>query len=422
MRRWWPWLLFVLALIPALFVNTTEASVNQPAPSDVTLAIFSNPNNLDPALADSPSDWAVDSNIFEPLFRTTTHGVVASSLVSHVQLSAKTVTLTIRPLPLVGGGHLTAAVVAGALSRTLWPKVLSPTAQSLLKPVVGSQKVAQGKSSFISGITVVGRDTLVFHLRQADSQAFLSNLANPALSIVPASDMLRGGPDWQLSNLYGTGGFRMTNWVPDGQLNFQKVGGQGPKTVTLMEFSSFSRALQSFENGALDFVPLDPQQLSQVPKKLQGKIRLAPLPGTVDLYYRSGAHHVSQYSHLSLSHWVHQSFSGKVTALTGNWPSSVPDNRRMTVYVDNSLPEAMALAKTLVGLEPHRVSIHLVSPAHLAKLAGKNQIGAYIGDQNYFASGISVPLVPLESFWLAYGPLRVYSTGALDWHSLTEHP
>lgn len=330
------------------------------------------------------------------------------------------VTLIIKPVKLVGGGHLTAAIVAEALARPLWSTVGSATARTLLSSVVGEKAVIRGRTRYLSGVAVVNASTVTIRLTHTVTRGFLKNLANPALAIVPVNDMERGGANWQWLNLYGTGGYRMTNWVPNGLLSLSRVSGRGPQTVDLQIFSSFKAATLAFQNGGVEFVPVSPDQVARVPRVLRGDIRALPMPGDLSLVYRSGAKGVSAYPHLSIQRWVDKSFEGRIQALSGQWPASMRAGKPMTVYVSGELPEAVRLAKTLARLEPGRVTVRQVSEATLASLAKRGLITAYIGRANLFKSGQTVPLAPMRSLWLAsaFSHAAVYANGALNWHSL----
>lgn len=423
--RWWPWLLLILALVPALLVNQRRAPLTNATPTEnASEAILSNPNTLDPALATTASDWAVDSNVFQPLFQIGPSGAVSKNLVDKVSLSGHTVTLTIAPTPLTGGGHLTATMVAASLARPLWSEVKSPVAQTLLSSVVGSKRVMSGKARYLSGVAVVNGSTLTIRLKHAAGRSFLKTLANPALSVVPVQDMQGGGANWQWMNLYGTGGYRLTNWVPNGSLTLTRVRGRGPTVIDLPIFSSLKQATLDFRNGSVDFVPINATKVTTLTGSLSRDVRSLSIPGNLFLVYRSHAKAISAYPRLSIQRWVDKSFRGHITSKGGHWPGSLPSGRPMTIYVNQNLTEAVQLADTLAHLEAGRVTVRRVSLSTLKSLAHHNQISAYIGQANLFKSGTLVPLAPMRSLWLVnplYRHVQVYANGSLNWHSLTRH-
>lgn len=421
--RWWPWLLLVLGLVPALLIHGARRPMGGATPTEnVTIAIFGNPATLDPALASTPTEWEVDSNVFQPLFIQKVGGGIGKNLVQTYTISGRTLTLTLKPLTLTNNHPLTAAIVAGALARPLWPQVHSTLASTLLQAVAGSHSVYRGKARYLSGVADVNRTTVTIRLTHAVTPGFLKSLANPALSIVPTADLTRGGPDWQVLNLYGTGGFRLTNWTPGGSLSFARVRGRGPSVLQLQIYNTLRPALLAFKNGVLSAVPINPEKLSLVPSDLVKDIRPLTVPGDLYLVYRRGAIRVSAYPRLNINRWVKDSFRGRITALPGAWPTTMRNGRPMTIYVNQAMPEAVQLAQTLARLEKGRVTVAQVSATQLHTMAKHNQINAYIGQANLFKSGTTIPLAPQRSLWLLtanFSRPSVFANGVLNWHSLT---
>ncbi|NMP22843.1 ABC transporter substrate-binding protein [Sulfobacillus harzensis] len=425
MRRWWPWLLLVLALVPALLISKPKQPQVAVPNNRVSEAIFQNPATLDPALADNPSEWAVTMNVFDTLYQVTSSGQVMPNLVSHASMSNKTLTLTIRPKRLPNGQTLSASVVAGALSRPLWPEVGSSQAKALLAHVQGAAQVEHNKLPYLSGVAVVNPDTVSITFTKPVTSAFLKALANPALAIVPVTDEKRGGAYWQLSNLFGSGGYRLTNWVPNGSLSFRRFSGHGPAHVQLTEYSSFQEALLAFENQVVDLVPVDPGQLSKIPQKLLKDVRALAVPGNLELVYRPHAANISTYPAVSPAAWVKSTFRDRIPSLHGNWPSGVRHGRKLVLYVNAGQPEAVLLADRLAKLRPGKVIVRAVSGTSLQALAKGNKIGAYIGQVNWFKNGAVMPLAPLRSLWLVNPAIQApqaFFNGTLDWHSLTLRP
>ncbi|PSR20436.1 MAG: ABC transporter substrate-binding protein [Sulfobacillus acidophilus] len=425
-HRWWPWLLLLLALVPALLIAKPRQQLSSTPPAEnVSEAIFSNPNTLDPALANTASDWAVDSNVFQPLFRVTSTGRVVGELVSRYSIRGHELTLVIKPALLTHGEDLTAKIVAEALARPLWSQVGSAAAAHLLSPVVGVRAVLSGSARYLSGVVVVNRDTVRIRLRHRVGPGFLKTLANPVLSIVPPQDQERGGADWQLIDLDGTGGYRLQNWTPNGSLTFTRTSGRGPLEIVLDIYSSFKQAVLSFENQTVSVVPVNPSRIALVPLRLVHEVRALPQPGDLYLVWRKGAVHASTYPTVSVSRWVSTSFRGRIPALHGRWPSTIASDRRMIIYVNQDLPEALQLAQTLARLKPNRVTVRAVPLSRLKTMAQNNQISAYIGQADLFKSGTAMALAPMRSLWLvnpAIHEMRVFANGALAWHSLTSKP
>lgn len=115
-RRFWPWLLFVLAFIP-LFMIARLKTPTSPATQTVWQeGVLQSPDTLDPAASHTPADWAISANIFQPLFQWTPRGI-RPLLAEGASMAGRTVQVTLKPhVTLANGQPLTAAVVAGALA------------------------------------------------------------------------------------------------------------------------------------------------------------------------------------------------------------------------------------------------------------------------------------------------------------------
>ncbi|AEJ39249.1 extracellular solute-binding protein family 5 [Sulfobacillus acidophilus TPY] len=421
-RRFWPWLLFVLAFIP-LFMIARLKTPTSPATQTVWQeGVLQSPDTLDPAASHTPADWAISANIFQPLFQWTPRGI-RPLLAEGASMAGRTVQVTLKPhVTLANGQPLTAAVVAGALARALWPRTHSPQAARLLAPVVGAQQVAAGKAAFVSGIQVVNRSTLAFHLTSRATPAFLAALANPALSIVPASDMIRGGPNWQLTNLWGTGAYRLLDWTPGGNVTLVRRSGRGPEEVTVTVQPSWDLAELSFVNQAIDALQVPANQVVSLSSGVRRQLKVFRLPGQLTLYYRQGATGVSRYPLISVREWVKAAFGPDIPGISSAWPKGIPAGKPMMLYVNQNNLLAVQLAHTLQRLRPALVTVVPVSSQTLQSLAKSGQIAAYIGQTDWFShTGATMPIMANRTFWLvrhrAEG-LSVDQNGALLWSSI----
>lgn len=423
--RLWPWALLGLALVPALLITIPKPHVVEPSPAQTTLVevIWAMPHNLDPALASTPADWQVDDNVFEPLLSETSAGQVVPGAASLVTFQGHTVTVVVGSHKLANNRSLTASTVEEALARPLLPTVNSPVARVLLRNVVGYRSVISGHQNYLSGIRVVSKNTLTITLKTPASLGFLRNLANPALSIVPLSDQVQGGPNWQFTNLVGTGGYRLTNWVPLDHLSFQRVTGSGPTRVDLELYSSFHLALLGFINKTVTVLPVPANQLAAMPTRLSRQVTFLPTPGTLSLFWGAKSPHASTYPvKAPVSQWVDRAFAGRVSALGYSWPSGMPAGHPMTVWVNGQDTAAVVLARSLAHLTAGKVSVRVSSASQIRALASSGQIAAYIGTQNWFKAGKTLPLMHRGNFWLWNQDVlsaTSFANGALNWHSIT---
>ncbi len=423
--RVWPWFLLGLALVPALLINVPKPQVIETSPAQATLveAIWSMPTNLDPALANSPSDWQVDDNVFEPLLSETSSGQIVPDVASLATFQGNVVTIKLGNHRLTNGGIMTADTVAEALARPLLPQVNSPTAKHLLSSVVGYQHMVSGHLNYLSGVKVVNPSSVTITLKHSATVAFLRALANPALSMVPLSDQLRGGASWQFTNLYGTAGYRLTNWTPGDHLTFQRVFGTGPSQVQLQLYSSFQLAVLGFINKAVSVVPVAAAQLRKVPVKERNRIAFLPTPGTISLFLSPNLRKISAYPTTApINTWVSRTFLGRESSQGFNWPTGLPTDRAMTVWVNGQDSTAVVLAQTLSKLTHGKVSVQVSTAAQIQALASKGQIAAYIGTQDRIRRGTGIPLVRRGNFWLLDHDIMTaqgFANGALNWQSIT---
>ncbi len=423
--RIWPWLLLVLALIPALLINAPKTQIKPPAPRSTAMveAIYQMPGNLDPALATTPADWQVIDNVFEPLLSTTPGGKIVPAAASLVTMSGNTVKVKMGTHRLSNGRVLTAFAAAGALDRAVLPPVNSTIARSLLSGVVGYRALIAGHKNFLSGIKVLNANTFTITLKHPATLAFLSNLANPALSLVPMIDQQEGGANWQFSNLIGTGGYKLSGWVPGDSLSFQRVSGTGPRGVTLSYYPSFHSALLGFVNHIVSILPVPIDQIAGLKHTLQRRVQFLPTPGTLSLYLGSTSHGVGAYPALApVSAWVHDTFAGREASAGQNWPSGLPSGHPMTVWVNSHDTAAVSLAKTLAKLTKGKVTVKLGTSSQIHSQAVGGTISAYLGTKAWFKGGTSLRLARRGNFWLWRSNItgaQAFANGALNWHTIT---
>lgn len=423
--RIWPWFLLGLALVPSLLINSPKTSI-QTAPSGAATmveAIYQMPGNLDPALATTPSEWQVIDNVFEPLLSETSQGQVVPAAASLVTMSGNTVTVKMGSHRLSNGARLTAFAAAGALDRPLLAPVHSKLAGQLLSSVVGYHALISGHQNFLSGIKVVNANTFTITLKHAATLGFLKNLSNPALSLVPLADQQHGGPNWQFTNLIGTGGYALSGWVPGDHLTFKRVAGAGPSTVTLAYYSSFQSALLALQNQLITVIPVPVNQIAGLKPSWQRRVQFLPTPGNLSLYLGSTTHGVSAYPALApVSTWVRDAFSGRETSLGQSWPAGLPTGHPMTVWVNAQDPAAVSLAKTLAKLTKGKVTVQLGTASQIQTAATGGKISAYLGTHQWFHAGTLLTLARRGNFWLwssRVASATGYPNGALNWHSMT---
>lgn len=441
MARAWPWLLVALALAPAWLVHAgapaslpTSATAHQ-----VSVAVFDNPNSVEPAVATTLSGRMVADNVFQTLFRQGPHGSIRPDLAESALVSGTSVTVVLSSARLTNGQPVTASMVKQALSYALSPAVHSSVVRRLLADVVGAGRVERGLSSALAGLSIVGRHRLVFHLKSPSAE-FLDVLANPALGIVPLSDVVDGGPYWQTTNLFGSGGYQLTEWEPDALMDFQHPG---RPLIEVARYSGLKEAWHAFQNGQVAAMPVATAERGQLPAAARRLLRYLPTGGQLELMIHPVAGSPWAVPHLArkrldqvgLERLVRTALGGHVPAathvpaLTGGGATGAGGAGPLPVLVDASNPEALALGQALVKLAPHGFTVTDLSASTLRAEWSAGAVSAVLvpvmpNDPWTPPSGtgvVTVRLAPTGALWLLTPSLRgveVYSDGALDWSTV----
>lgn len=428
MSRWWPFLLLILALMPAVLIRPPHVPTPTPVAvgGTVTIATLANPKTFDPAFARNSAEREVADNIFQPLYRVNSVGHVTADMAATSSFHGRQVVVQLKPQSLNNGQPVTADMVASSLARLIWVHAAAATS---LRPIVGYRKVVSGHNKYLSGVKVTGQRTLTITLKRSAGRWFLRRLSNPALAIVPVGAMTEGGPNWQLLNLFGAGDYRMTAWNLSASVSFQRVKGHsGPRYVQMVVYPSFHQAVLSYINQAVDIVPISATAITQIPQKFRSQIRVLPVPGVLSLYINDKSKAgIATYPKISPRKWVNQAFLGRLPAVrTSTWPTIKSSHgSRMTIGVNQNNAEAVQLGRTLRKLSHGRVSIRLMPVGVLMADARSGSLSAYLGIVDVFPHGVHMALAPMTTFWLinpAITSAGVYADGSLNWHRLVVKP
>lgn len=416
--RLWPWLLLALALLTTLLIRKPAANLVPAEQAQFTLAVLRDPDTLDPALSDRPEDFAIVQNVFETLLRETPTGALVPRLAAGVTAAGRTLTVRLKPARIVNGTPVTAALVAESLARPLWRSVRSPLAEKLLRPVVGESAVIAGKAAYLSGVRVLGRRELTIRVaRASEAAAMMAALANPALAIVPVGDQLHGGSNWQFVDLYGSGGWRLTDWAPGNGLVFRRAFGSGPDGVEVTEYPNQKVAELSVVNGAADAFEIGAQALSSVPGSWLRLVRPVRLAGNLILAYRPARNGTSPLAGLPVSRWVMSALRGKALTVSARLPGALP--RHLTVAVNPKDPEAVRLAEGLRRLSPAVVVVQ-APPANFAGLVARGRVDAVLSGHAVAGLTGSITVAPRMTWWMMPSKLRAafFADGQVIWHTV----
>lgn len=452
MGRLWPWALVLLALLPAVLLHVKRPAAPAHVPLGITVAALGSAPTLDPATSSALVGRVVADNVFQTLFRLNPNGTLSPDLALSATGGGTSITLTLAHATLSNGVPLTASAVANALARTLWPGVASSLSSPLLVSVVGSTRVIQGKSRTLSGVTAVSAHVLRIHLKTADP-GLLYQLANPALAIVPVSDLIQGGAYWQGTNFIGSGAYRMFSATPDAIMQLDKVKGAGPNSVSLLHFPTFEEAALSLVNGQTQAVPVAWSAMRQgmVPPfrtylrwlPTGGQITLAIYPVAGSPWRTAGGAKVLQA--VNAKRWVKAAFAGLVPAQAVSWPTlspgaatpaspstgksgttvSHPALPSLNVAVNSQDGEALLLAHTLTRLYPGHFTVTVLTPSQLSTAVHAGTVSAVLASTWPGASPVAKPptsiqICPTGVLWLLKGHAlhpSAFQDGALNWQS-----
>ena len=440
MARVWPWLLVVLGLSPALLVHAADPpSVPVHATSQqVPIAVFDNPNTVAPAGATTLSGRLVADNVFQTLFRLGPHGTVRADLAESALVAGNTVTVVLSGAHLTNGRPVTAAMVATALSRLVTPAGSTATTLRLLSDVVGVSQVELGRAAAVSGIQTVGAHRLVFHLKAASS-TFIASLANPALGIVPTTDLTQGGPYWQTTNLIGSGGYTLHQFEPNALMDFSRSTGPA---VTITRYPTFSEAWHAFQNGAVAALPVSLAQRGTLPAPARPRLRYLDTGGALTLMVNPGVSGpwatgagATVLEGVGLARWVRAALGPTVAPSASHLAAIAPpgapaagtaSHTAIPLAVDASNPLSAALGRALATLAPHRFAVQDLSATTLRREWAAGTLPAVLAPvfpndpwaAPAHGTPVSVSLAPTGAFWLlapSLHAMQAFSDGALNW-------
>lgn len=389
-----------------------------PHPTTVVEAVTSPPTTVDPALARTLGERTVAANVFQTLL-TPTPGGVAPGLAQSWEVSGNVVTLHLNPQArLTNGQPLTAATVAEALARPLWPSVASSPAKALLGLVVGSDQVARGSARTLSGVAVLDRETVAITLKNppADPTSFLRGLAQEVLAVVPADDLLQGGPNWQLTNLWGSGGWQLEGWQLHSSLAFRSSLPGVSWEVKVENFGSPALAAASVANNLAQVWSLEPSGLKALSSSELAQVHF--VPDRQELVWSALSPSAGAVV-VPVQRLARAVFRDKVPV--DGMPASLTAPPGV-VAVDGEDPWAVALGQAIAAQSRGA----LVARTWTAGTPLPQGTVAYLGpDPSAFPTGVSQPLMAEGGLFMwssAISGVGVYPNGLLNWAQMAFRP
>jgi hypothetical protein len=447
--RLWPWVLIVLALLPAALVHApTPPPVPGSATDIVTVAVTGSPAaTVDPAVAVQGAGALIGDNLFPTLFTIGPGGMLAPGLAVAASASGNVVTVQLGRNRLVNGVPLTPAMVVRALSRDLWPSTGAPLAARLLADVKGAAAVEAGKAQWVSGIQATGPYQLRFVLT-APRANWVYRLANPVLGIVPVRDLTGGQGFWTLTDLVGAGSWRLVDAIPSASMEFQAVGGLPPTLVDIQRYPRLREAALALVNGQVQAVAVSWGDVGQLPAlvkathgSLRADIRFLAQDARLALVFNASSAtgwNKVQPTGPRVRVLVRQAFGGVVPpAANGRLPGpAAPPSggaaasvaSPLPVAVDAADPMALAAAKELERLDPEAYRVTVLTPGAWQAALAQGTLPAVLTTvwpgqplPSAMAGWQIRPLAPAGALWLVARTVPhvvALPNGMVQWTSL----
>ncbi len=200
---------------------------------------------LDPAREHGYNETLVMNMLYSGLVRTDRDlNVIPDQAIWQISADRKVYTFTLHPHVMFSDGTpVTALSYVYTWTRALLPVTTSPTAFSLLSPILGADEVHSGKTQTLTGVRALNDSTLQVTLTKP-APYFLTSLTDPLFFPLNQKLVARYGRDnWPQSGVepgLGTGPFILETWQPTVQLIFvPNPHYYGHKTALTMVVASF---------------------------------------------------------------------------------------------------------------------------------------------------------------------------------------
>jgi ABC-type oligopeptide transport system substrate-binding subunit len=219
---------------------------------------------LDPVRDHGYNETLVMNMIYSGLVRTDKNlNVISDQATWQISADSKVYTFTLRPhVAFSDGSPVTAQSYVYTWTRALLSATTSPTAFSLLSPILGAEDVHNGKTQRLAGVTALNDATLQVTLTKP-APYFLASLTNPLFFPLNQKVVARYGrhnwPQPAAESGLGSGPFLLKTWQPTVQLIFvPNPFYYGRKTALARVVASFVNdprvALKQYDVGQTDLV------------------------------------------------------------------------------------------------------------------------------------------------------------------------
>jgi len=277
---------------------------NEASATTFRYALANNPTTLDPAKVQDVDTMDLLGNIYEPLVRygedNKVEGVLAESW--SVSPEGTAYTFKLRDAKFHDGSSVTASDVKASLERALSKELASPTAQTYLGDIVGSQEVLAGSAKELSGVKVIDPKTVEISIDKPRPY-FLGKLSYACGSVVPAKQGTAEIREVKAS--IGSGPFALDSFSPEQQVSlkaFADYYGEKP-AITGIErriIKDASTRLALFKSGETDMTTLEKQDWAAVKgdSKLKDELKFINRPAVFYLLLSAKAQPAFKDVHL----------------------------------------------------------------------------------------------------------------------------
>ena len=233
-----------------------EDPITEAPAGGVFRRVWSDPPTLDPALVTDTTSSGVVVEVFSGLVALDTDLRLVPDLAESWEISpdGTVYTFTLRPdATFHDGKPVTAHDFKWSIERAADPRTASPVADIYLNDIVGFEDVFEGRTTEISGITVVDDRTIRFTI-DAPKAYFLAKLTYPTAYVVDQVNVEEGGSTWtDMPN--GTGPFRLKEYRIGERIVLERFenytrGGTGVDTI-LMNLAG-GQQMAMYENDEID--------------------------------------------------------------------------------------------------------------------------------------------------------------------------
>ncbi len=277
----------VLALVASQGLLLLGEETGGPAPAAGSLRLaWSEPETLDPAMAQDVGSWAYLLHLHSGLVRLGPDLTVVPELAQwQVSADGRTYTFTLREdARFQDGRPVTATDVKYSLERATDPALQSPVAEIYLGDIVGVREKLAGRAREISGVAVLDQRTVAITI-DAPKVYFLAKLTYPTSAVLDRRNV-ESGADWS-KHPNGAGPYRLAHWDEDWIVleRSEQYFRQGPAPREVRFYIGPRSTMAMYEDGELDVVQVGLGDIERVLDEQSPLHRELVVSPSLGLYY-----------------------------------------------------------------------------------------------------------------------------------------